>query len=60
MAVKTYTREQYLEWCKRRGVKNPLPEERRNPLTECGYPTRSIVIEETDEVDADQYYKARW
>lgn len=60
MAVKTYTREQYLEWCKFHGVKNPLPEEQRNPLTESGYPTRSIVIGKTDEGDADQYYKARW
>lgn len=39
MKVKTYSREQYLQWCKEHGIKNPLPEYMRNKLTESGYPT---------------------
>ena len=38
MKYKTYTREQYLEWCKKNGVKKPLSEDRRNKFTESGYP----------------------
>ena len=39
MEYKTYTREEYLQWCKKHNVKNPLPEYKRNKMTECGYPT---------------------
>lgn len=39
MKYKMYTREEYLQWCKENGVKNPLPEYKRNKMTECGYPT---------------------
>jgi hypothetical protein len=39
MDYKIYTREEYLDFCKKRGVKNPLPESRRNKFTESGYPT---------------------
>ena len=39
MRYKTYTREEYLQWCKKHGVKNPLPEYQRNKMTESGYPT---------------------
>lgn len=38
MEYKTYTREEYLQWCKKNNVKNPLPEYKRNKMTECGYP----------------------
>lgn len=38
MGVKTYSRKEYLRWCKERGIKNPLPENKRNRLTESGYP----------------------
>ncbi len=38
MKYKTYTREEYLKWCKEHNVKSPLPENRRNKYTECGYP----------------------
>ena len=39
MKYKTYSREEYLKWCEKHGVKNPLPENRRNKFTESGYPT---------------------
>ena len=39
MRYKTYTREEYLEWCRENNVKNPLTEYKRNKMTECGYPT---------------------
>ena len=39
MKYKTYTREEYLQWCKEHNVKNPLPEYERNKMTESGYPT---------------------
>lgn len=38
MRYKTYTREEYLQWCKENNVKNPLPEYKRNKMTESGYP----------------------
>ena len=38
MKYKTYTRVEYLQWCKEHGVKSPLPEDTRNKNTECGYP----------------------
>ena len=37
--VKMYTREEYLQWCRKNNVKNPLPEYKRNKMTECGYTT---------------------
>lgn len=39
MKLKKYSREEYLEWCKIKNIKNPLPENKRNKYTECGYPT---------------------
>ena len=39
MAYKMYTREEYLQWCNEHNVKNPLPEYKRNKMTESGYPT---------------------
>ena len=39
MTYKTYSREEYLQWCKKHNVKNPLPEYKRNKMTESGYPT---------------------
>ena len=39
MGYKTYTREEYLQWCKENGVKSPLPEYKRNKMTISGYPT---------------------
>ena len=35
---KTYTREEYLQWCKEHNVNNPLPEDMRNKFQICGYP----------------------
>ena len=37
---KTYTRKEYLQWCKEHNVKSPLPEDVRNKFTLCGYPAR--------------------
>ena len=37
MKYRTYTREEYLKWCKEHNM-SPLPESRRNKFTECGYP----------------------
>ena len=39
MGYRTYTREEYLEWCKKNGIKHPLSEYERNKFTESGYPT---------------------
>jgi len=39
MKYKMYTREEYLQWCQKNNIKNPLPEYKRNKMTECGYPT---------------------
>jgi hypothetical protein len=39
MRYKIYTREEYLQWCQENKVKNPLPEYKRNKMTESGYPT---------------------
>ena len=39
MKYKIYTREEYLQWCKDNNVKNPLPEYKRNKMTQSGYPT---------------------
>lgn len=33
-----YSREEYLKWCTLHGVKNPLPENRRNKFCISGYP----------------------
>ena len=57
MDYKTYTREEYLTFCKKRGVKNPLPESRRNKFTESGYPTMSVGGITVNELSADEYYK---
>ena len=58
MRVKTYTREEYLDWCKEHGVKNPLPESKRNKLTISGYPTVASEFEIVDDdIDADEWYK---
>lgn len=66
MGYKTYTREEYLKWCKDNGVKTILSESERNQFTESGYPTKApfsgcvsknIVY---DDIDADEYYKAHW
>ena len=38
MTYKTYSREEYLKWCEKHGIKNPLPENRRNKFTKSGYP----------------------
>ena len=60
MGYVTYTRKQYLKWCKNNG-KTPLPEDIRNKFTECGYPIIShVTYGETDYEDSDQYYKSRW
>ena len=37
----TYTRKEYLQWCEHNGVKNPLPEYKRNKFCISGYPTYS-------------------
>ena len=39
MTYKTYTRQEYLQWCKDNGVKTLLPEYKRNKFTISGYPT---------------------
>jgi hypothetical protein len=39
MRYKTYTREEYLQWCKKHNVKNQLSEYKRSKMTESGYPT---------------------
>jgi len=58
MKVKTYTREEYLDWCKEQGVKTILPESKRNKLTISGYPTVASGFEIIDDdIDADEWYK---
>ena len=55
--LRTYTREEYLDWCKEHGVKNPLEENRRNKLTISGYPVVSPIEYVDDDIDADDWYK---
>ena len=58
MKVRTYTREEYLDWCKEHGVKTILPESKRNKLTISGYPTVASGFEIiNDDIDADEWYK---
>ena len=58
MKVKTYTREEYLDWCKEHGVKTILPESQRNKFTISGYPTVASGFEIIDDdIDADEWYK---
>lgn len=58
MKVRTYTREEYLDWCKEHGVKTTLPESKRNKLTISGYPTVASGFEIIDDdIDADEWYK---
>ena len=58
MKVRTYTREEYLDWCKEHGVKTMLPESKRNKLTISGYPTVASGFEIIDgDIDADEWYK---
>ena len=60
MNYKTYTRKEYLEWCKQNGVKTPLPECNRNKFTESGYPTQSVGGIVADEISADEWYNLHW
>ena len=58
MTVKTYTRKEYLDWCKENGVKTILPESKRNKFTISGYPTVASGFEIIDgDIDADEWYK---
>lgn len=58
MKVKTYSRAEYLEWCKENGVKTILLESKRNKLTISGYPTVASGFEIIDDdIDADEWYK---
>lgn len=58
MKVRTYTRKEYLDWCKENGVKTILPESKRNKLTISGYPTVASGFEIiNDDIDADEWYK---
>ena len=58
MKVRTYTREEYLDWCKENGVKTILPESKRNKFAISGYPTVASGFEIVDDdIDADEWYK---
>ncbi len=46
MTYKKYSRKEYLNWCKKNGIKNPLPENRRNQFTVSGFPVRDPEIVE--------------
>lgn len=55
---KTYTRDEYLKFCKEHCIKIPLPESKRNPFTLSGYPTMPSAVEVIkDDIDADEWYK---
>ena len=60
MDYKTYTRKEYLEWCKEHNIKNPLPERRRNKFTISGYPTVSNIDIVKSDTDTDCWYKNMW
>ncbi len=60
MKIKTYSRKEYLTWCKEKGVKKPLSEHIRNPFTICGYPIIRPLGTIVEECDSDEWYKNHW
>lgn len=60
MTYKTYSREEYLDYCDKSGVKTRLPENKRNPHTISGYPIRRPLGKIVDSCDADEWYYSHW